>query len=227
MGHSVRVVCPAGNLAPALRAAGCAVLEIKAAWPNLRRPWRGLFSYLRIARFARGVDVVHCNEHNMYPVGAIVARVLGRPTVCHVRFDLEPAFCNWLFRRYGSPGVLLWTSADQMQRCMPIVGERVPLAHQKLLRLGLDLKNFGNRFPSREEFRAAYNIEPGEFVIGTASAYKPIKRLEDFVDLVAQIRRSHPQVVGMIAGGSHQDMKITLISSRSASNCTKLPIGSN
>src|SRR4051794_37593771 len=38
-------------------------------WPDGRRPHHGLWHAWRVARWARrqGVDVIHCNEHDVYP----------------------------------------------------------------------------------------------------------------------------------------------------------------
>jgi glycosyltransferase involved in cell wall biosynthesis len=45
-------------------------------------------------------------------------------------------------------------------------------------------------------------LKPGDIVIGTATAMRPIKRLEDFVRLIAEIAPQDPRVVGLIAAGA-------------------------
>ena len=39
----------------------------------------------------------------------------------------------------------------------------------------------------RERTRAGWDIRPDEVVVGTASAFKPVKRIEDFIRLVAEL----------------------------------------
>ncbi len=200
-GNVVKVVCPQGSLARALRDLGCEVKEGVPRWPDRWRPWRGSKDYLRLAWWARDVDVVHCNEHNVYPIGAALRLLLRRPTLCHVRFDVGRPFCEWIFGRYGTPDALLWTSQDQMSRCSPAVAGLVPIEKQYLVPLGLDLEHFGHQPSARDTFRTAYGITSDQFVVGTASAFKPIKRLEDFVSLIVALRNLEPHVVGVIAGG--------------------------
>src|SRR5262245_29296058 len=36
-------------------------------WPSGRLPIEAIWHAWRVARFARGVDLIHCNEHDVYP----------------------------------------------------------------------------------------------------------------------------------------------------------------
>lgn len=200
-GHSVRVVCPPGSLADALRERGVSVRTSTLPWFDWRTPWHAAAEAARVAWWARGVDVVHCNEHNVYPFGAFVARFLRRPAVCHVRFDLGADFARWAFGRFGPPAALMWTSYYQQSRCASAVEGIVGVERQHVVRLGLDVREFGNRRESRAGARQSWGVTDDVPVIGTASAFRPIKRLEDFVELIARVRTEHPRVVGVIAGG--------------------------
>src|SRR6476646_6625076 len=55
--------------------------EVPLPFPARRRPWPFLRSLLRVVRIARRhhVQMVHCNEQDIYPTGQYVARVLGVP----------------------------------------------------------------------------------------------------------------------------------------------------
>jgi glycosyltransferase involved in cell wall biosynthesis len=51
------------------------------------------------------------------------------------------------------------------------------------------------------ELRHQWGVGPGTVVLGTASAIKPRKHVEDFVRLVARLRRRGLDVLGLVAGG--------------------------
>src|SRR5438270_8765338 len=47
-------------------------------WPDRRWPLPALWHAWRLARWARrhGVEIIHCNEHNLYPFGVLLRRLL-------------------------------------------------------------------------------------------------------------------------------------------------------
>jgi glycosyltransferase involved in cell wall biosynthesis len=127
--------------------------------------------------------------------------MLNRPLVCHVRFRISRPYCEWVFggvRR--QPDALLWTSRQQRVDSASAIEGLVPLDRQQVLYLGLDLGMFGTLAGGREQTRRDWDVRPGEIVIGTASAWKPIKRIEDFITMVAQLAHDDVRVVGAIAG---------------------------
>jgi glycosyltransferase involved in cell wall biosynthesis len=172
-------------------------------WPDKRRPLPGLWHAWRMARWARraGIEVIHCNEHDVYPFGLLLRRLMNRPLVCHVRFRLSRPFCEWAFggaRR--QPDALLWTSQQQRDDAAAAIEGLVPADRQRVVHLGLDLATFGTLAAGRERTREAWGVRPDEVVLGTASALRPIKRIEDFIALVAGLAREDARVVGVIAG---------------------------
>ena len=172
-------------------------------WPDRRRPAAPLWHAWQLARWARRqqVDVIHCNEHDVYPFGLLLRKLLRRPLVCHVRFAVSREFCEWAFGGpHRAPDALLWTSQQQRDDCAEAIAGIVPAERQHLVRLGVNLDAFGRQPAQREAARQAWDIAPEEIVIGTASAIRPVKRIEDFVRLVARLAERHPQLVGLIAG---------------------------
>ncbi|QDS88340.1 2-deoxystreptamine glucosyltransferase [Rosistilla ulvae] len=201
-GHEVRVVCPTGRLSQTLTAKGIATLNSSLPWFDRRRPWAAAGAQARVAVWGKNADIIHCNEHNVYPFGALLGRLIRKPVVCHVRFDIDRKLADWMFGSYGAPAALLWTSLNQQKRCAPIVKGVVPSDRQRVVRLGLDLRDFGRRASERELLRSQHDIGSETLVVGTASAFRPVKRLEDFVEIIRQLRCRYPHVVGMIAGGA-------------------------
>jgi glycosyltransferase involved in cell wall biosynthesis len=171
-------------------------------WFDKRNPFRSLRHAWKVAHWARRskVDLVHCNEHDVYPFGILVARLVRRPIVCHVRFQIAEGFCRWAFNKGKQPDALLWTSQQQRSDCAAAVNGSIPPNRQHVIHLGLDLTKFGNCHETREATRKEWGIRPNEIVLGNASALRPVKQIEDFVELVRLLSRRWPGVVGVLAG---------------------------
>jgi glycosyltransferase involved in cell wall biosynthesis len=66
--------------------------------------------------------------------------------------------------------------------------------------LGLDLARFGTRTTERETIRRAWDFRADEIVIGQCCALRPRKRIEEFIDVVADLAAEDERVVGVLAG---------------------------
>src|SRR5579883_640220 len=131
-------------------------------WPSRTWPVPAVWQAWALARWARarGVRVIHCNEHNVYPFAALLRRFLPRPVVCHVRYKVEPGFARWAFGGRKTPDALLWTSRQQRADCATAVAGIVPAERQEILPLGLDLTAFGTRSAERDAVRAGWGFGP-------------------------------------------------------------------
>jgi glycosyltransferase involved in cell wall biosynthesis len=170
--------------------------------PSKGKPWQSLWHAGKLTVWARrrNVQVIHCNEHNIYPFGTLLRRFLSLPLVCHVRYRVEREYCSWAFGAGRQPDALLWTSNQQRADCAQAIQGIVPEGKQHLIPLGVDPALFGGRVGERESTRQKWGIGPDEIVIGQATALRPRKRIEDFIDLVAALAQSDPRVVGVLAG---------------------------
>jgi glycosyltransferase involved in cell wall biosynthesis len=170
--------------------------------PSRWRPWQALWHGGTLAAWAarRKVQVIHCNEHNIYPFGLVLRRLMSVPLVCHVRYRVERDYCRWAFSAARQPDALLWTSNQQRADCEEAIRGIVPEARQHLIPLGLDPALFGSRIDEREATRRRWGIEPGDVVIGQATALRPRKRIEQFIDLVKTLAQRDPRIVGVLAG---------------------------
>jgi glycosyltransferase involved in cell wall biosynthesis len=173
-------------------------------WPDRNRPWESLWHAAKVAWWARraGIDVIHCNEHDVYPFAALLRRLLKRPLVCHIRYRIEREFAEWAFRHCNAPDALLWTSYQQKADSEDAIAGIFPEERQHVLRLGVDLTSFGTLVHTRESTRQQWGIGTDEILIGTASPIRPRKRIEDFIGMIQYLADRHPQVVGIIAGGA-------------------------
>src|SRR5258705_7121450 len=82
--HGIRgcVVVPTGSdFCEWLRANDIAHVESDMSWPNRRKPWKALWDASQVALWARrqGIEILHCNEHDVYPFGQVVRRLLRLP----------------------------------------------------------------------------------------------------------------------------------------------------
>jgi glycosyltransferase involved in cell wall biosynthesis len=171
-------------------------------WFDRRHPVKTFGAALRLARWARQqrIDVVHCNEHDTYPFGVMVARLLRRPIVCHIRFRVEEGFCRWAFKPGRQPDAVLWTSHQQKADSSAAIAGTVPEDRQHVIHLGLDFSTFGAASQTRADTRRQWGVSADTIVIGSATALRPRKRIEDFVELVRRAAERSPRVVGVLAG---------------------------
>jgi hypothetical protein len=67
---------------------GIPCYQVPLPFPDWRRPWPFLRSLVRVVQIGRrhAVQLVHCNEHDIYPIGQYVARLLRVPVVLSVHF---------------------------------------------------------------------------------------------------------------------------------------------
>jgi glycosyltransferase involved in cell wall biosynthesis len=199
--HPCVVTPPGSKFLSWLAAYGVPHTSSPMTWPNRKWPVPALWQAWRLARWARKhrVDVIHCNEHNVYPFASLLRRFLPRPMVCHVRYKVEPGFATWAFGGRKWPDALLWTSAQQRADCADAIRGVVPEDRQEVLPLGLDLATFGVN-DTRAATRTAWGFGPDDLVIGQACALRARKRVEEFIDLVAALARDNPRVRGVLAG---------------------------
>jgi glycosyltransferase involved in cell wall biosynthesis len=196
-------VRPGSAFAGWLRDHGVEHVSNPMPWPDRRAPWVSLWHAGRLALWARarGVGILHCNEHNIYPFATLLRRLLRVPLVCHVRYRVTREFSTWAFGPASrQPDALLWTSRQQRLDSAAAIEGVVPDQRQRILPLGIDLERFGRRRECRADTRTAWGADAAAIVIGQATALRPRKRIEDFVDLVARLVREDARVIGALAG---------------------------
>ena len=196
------VVPTRSDLVDWARAERFPVLVDPLPWPNGRLPVKAAWHAWRVARFAgRGVDLIHCNEHNVYPFLFLLRRFIDAPVVCHVRYKLEREWAQWAFRGSRCPDALLWTSQQQKDDSAEAVAGIVPESRQHIVRLGFDLSSYGIDGGQRAATRRALEIGDDEILVGTASPLRPRKRVHEFIEIARRLAPRHPRAVFLIAGG--------------------------
>jgi glycosyltransferase involved in cell wall biosynthesis len=169
-------------------------------FPTARDAAQFIRSFARILWFARKhrIDLVHCNEQEIYPIGQYVARALRVPVVVSVHFTMERGFCEWAFSGPRAPRTMFFVSAGSRDACRPGVQGIVAESRWRILSNGLDLDHFKPDVELGRRFRDEHNLGDGP-VIGVACALRPRKQLEHLFQAAAKIDDSRLRVV--VAGG--------------------------
>lgn len=165
------------------------------------RPWSALWHAWRVARFARGASLIHCNEHDVYPFLISLRKFLNVPVVCHVRYRIGREWAEWAFRGDRCPDALLWTSQQQKDDSADAVAGIVPESRQHIVRLGFDVGSYGIDKGQRAATRKALEIADDEILVGTASPLRPRKRVHEFIEIARRLAPQYPKTVFLIAGG--------------------------
>jgi glycosyltransferase involved in cell wall biosynthesis len=182
------------------REQGIPCYELPLPFPDRRKPWqfvRSLASLYRIGRRHR-VQLVHCNEHDIYPIGQYAARLLGVPVAISVHFTLRDGFSKWAFGGRRCPDRIFFISEGSLEACRPDVAGVIPEDRWRVLYNGLDMEKFQRDAALGREFRAAHGLGD-HLCIGVACALRPRKQLEHLFEAAARVRGIDFRVV--LAGG--------------------------
>jgi glycosyltransferase involved in cell wall biosynthesis len=180
---------------------GIPCYEVPLPFPDRRRPWRFLRSLERIWRIGRRhrVQLVHCNEHDIYPIGQYAARLLGVPVVLSVHFTMRDGYSRWAFGGRRCPDRMFFISRGSQEACRPDVEGIVPESRWRILYNGLDLERFKPDAGLRSAFRSEHGLDDSVVAIGVACALRPRKQLEHLFKAAARVSSSTLRVV--VAGG--------------------------
>jgi glycosyltransferase involved in cell wall biosynthesis len=170
------------------REQGVPTYDLPLPFPSIRNPLpfgRSLAALRRIGR-RHDVELIHSNEHDVYPIAQYAARLLGVPRVASVHFTMDRGFCDWAFGGRRQPDRLFFVSRSSLEVCRPALDGIVPERRWHVLRNGLDLDEFRPDPERRLETRARYGIGDA-LAIGVACALRPRKQLEHFFRAAARL----------------------------------------
>jgi glycosyltransferase involved in cell wall biosynthesis len=171
--------------------------------PSKGQPFRSVWHIWRLVRLVKHekIALIHCNEHQYYPLWRLVARWTGLPIITTLHWNLEPGFGLWAFRPPYLPARVQFLSRAQLDISRPALPSQLGADRVKLLMSGLDIDDLLSRGDNAQQLRSQWGVDHHTVVIGTASAIKPRKRLEDFILLISRLRARGLHVFGVIAGG--------------------------
>ena len=175
----VLVSSQSGRFQQWAREQGVPSYDMALPYPSARHPFpfaKALAALMRIARRHR-IDLIHSNEHDVYPVAQYAARLMGLPKLASVHCEIDRGFGAWAFGGRRQPDRLFFVSRGNQEACRPAVEGVVPEPRWRVLRNGLDLQRIGPDEALRVQTRRAYGVD-GVATIGVACALRPLKQLE-------------------------------------------------
>ena len=159
--------------------------------------FRSLWHLRKIVRRHR-IELIHCNEQNIYPMGQYLARNCRLPVVVSVHCRMAPGFSRWAFRGKRCPDRIFFISRGNMEACREGVADCIPESRWRLLYNGLNLDQFVPSEVEGDRFRHEHNLGSG-ILIGVACALRPGKQLEHAFEAAARIDSADFRFV--LAGG--------------------------
>jgi glycosyltransferase involved in cell wall biosynthesis len=174
-------------------------------WLDLKKPWTGIAA-IRLGYWVKRncIDIIQCNEHQLYPFATILAKLTGVPVVCHVRCKLPSGFARWAFCK-REPDALIWCTRHMAAECGPELNGQVHAERQHIVPLGLRLPEIAGVQPSA--FKQRVNGGGKQVVIGMACFIRPGKRVEDFLKLAGRLRQSSDARFVLAGGPAKGDEK--------------------
>jgi glycosyltransferase involved in cell wall biosynthesis len=150
------------------------------------------------------VDLIHTNEFVLLQ-GGLVARLLGLPSVYHVRGDAlrdpRPLWVYWSLSR-----LLMWW-ADHIfvisQGTAQIFTRNgIPLGDKvQVLYDGIAWESRDRGF-HRKTINQRYKVSPRDILVGTVGRLHPRKRMEIFIQAAVRLRVEIPRCRFLIVGGT-------------------------
>jgi glycosyltransferase involved in cell wall biosynthesis len=186
-------------------AQGISAYPVALPFPNKWNPLSFAKSlwYLRRLVKRHRIQLIHCNEQNIYPIGQYLARLCGLPVVVSIHFTMERDFCEWAFGGKKQPDRIFFISPGNLEACRPGIDGVISKDRWRLLFNGLDLAHFRPDDDLRQNFRAKYNLGNGP-LIGVACALRERKQLEHLFEAACDLP---PTIKVVLAGGPVPDEK--------------------
>jgi glycosyltransferase involved in cell wall biosynthesis len=182
---------------------GFPALHVPLPFPDKWRPLSFVRSLWRLQQVVRRhrIQLIHCNEQNIYPIGSYLSRLCRIPVVVSVHFTMDRGYCQWAFGGRRQPDRIFFISRGNLEACRPGVDGVISEERWRLLHNGLDLEHFRPDEDWGRRFRAERRLGDGP-LIGVACALRERKQLEHLFKAAACLP-SGVRVV--VAGGAVPD----------------------
>ena len=188
-----------GEFADFLRSRDVACYQQDLPLPDKWRPLPFMLALWRLRSIVRKhrIELIHCNEHDVYPIGQYLSRLCGIPAVVTVHFTVGRKYAQWAFAGRRQPARMFFVSRRNLEECMPALTGIVPRERWAVVHNGLKLADYEPDPSLRSSFRRLHGRE-GELLIGVACALRPRKQLEH---MFAAFERLQTRGVRLLVGG--------------------------
>lgn len=157
----------------------CYTMDLSAPAWNMR--WRSYRSFLRLCRIVKryGIQILHCNEQNVYPIGAYIAKMMRIPIVVSVHFTMDRGFCEWAFRKH-TPERVIFVSEANRRNCLESLDGIIDDSKFVVVNNGIDTSRNKPDATLRKVFREEHNLGDS-LALGVACALRPRKQVDHFI----------------------------------------------
>ncbi len=160
---------------------------------------------LRMLNLIRRVrpDLIHTNNEPLCNIAALLSgRLLGIPTVAHVRGDLQGSRLMPLAYRLPDHFVPVshWV-ARSIREKLGIAPQRISVVYD-----GLELEKLDPATDGKP-FRCRFGIADDDFAVGLVALLIPWKGQECFIEAAKQLRHRIPHLKMLIVGGAPQSCR--------------------
>jgi glycosyltransferase involved in cell wall biosynthesis len=161
-------------------------------FPDKRRPWRFARAIWQLRQIVtrHEIDLIHCNEHEIYPAGQYLARICRLPVVVSVHCAMQRGFCQWAFAGTRRPQRMLFVSHSNWNACRAAIDGLIPDSNCRVQYNGLDLNRYQPDAELGRQFRREHRLE-SKTLIGIGCAFRPGKQLEHLIEATARMQQSN------------------------------------
>jgi len=146
------------------------------------------------------VNLVHCHQTSI--LGSVVPALLRRAHVALVvsrhilnSHNKKDPFHAILYRRLDYMLVLSQTMRRNLAATLPIPEKKL-----RIVNLAIDLDRFNPGIVDRHQMRDEWKIPRDAFLVGLVGRLDPMKGQDLMIKALAQARKSHPNIYGVIIG---------------------------
>lgn len=138
-----------------------------------------LYQLWRITRRHR-IQLIHCNEQDIYPIGCYLGRISRRQTVVSIQFTMERTYCIWAFAKRRQPARVFFCGAGNQENCRPGMLGVVPEERWRVLNNAVDMTRFRPDPVRRERFRSQFSLG-NDVVLGVACWLQSRKQVDHLI----------------------------------------------
>jgi len=175
--------------------------RVPVCFPNKKNPIPFLKSFLKLLYLCKkfSIQIIHCNEHNVFPLAKYVSNILKLPIIVSVHYPLGHNFVLWAFKNSTYLRKVYFVSLETLKKSKLSFSGLVSESILDVLPNCIDTDRFCPSSELREQYRKKYFKTHEIFLVGSACALQPRKQIEHIIDAIEKISRS--DIYFLLAGG--------------------------
>ena len=199
------VASAGGDIEASLKEAGIPheKLDIKTKFEFSPKVFLSAFAIKRIAQ-RYGIDIIHAHSRVSQVAGILASRMTGIPmvTTCHGYFKkrLRSVIDTW-----GDKVIAISAAVyEHLKNDLGVEDKRIDLVYS-----GIDVNKFSREFSETEIAKTKNGLGlSGKTVIGTIGRLSPVKGQKFFMQAMALVLKTRPDVAGLVVGNGPEGPSI-------------------